>query len=123
MKYYEHTTRIMSEIIYIPNIENYTIEMNGGGLRLTPKTLKKSNNEFMNELITRACFMVLQNREFERQSDEYESEIIETADNDERREFLRKEIGTIHQLKVTLRKKFIKRFSEDLWNNIYGKSR
>lgn len=106
----------MTEIIRIPNIENYTIEIIDGGLILTPKTLINSDKEFINEQIARS--MILDYHFHDRRSVEYELEITENAENDERREFLKREVGMIHQIKITLRKKFIQRFGEDLWNNL-----
>lgn len=41
---------------------------------------------------------------FGKRSEEYESEVAEYAENDERREFLKKRVGIIHQIKITLKK-------------------
>ncbi len=41
---------------------------------------------------------------FGKKSEQYESEIAEYAENDERREFLKKKVGLIHQIKITLKK-------------------
>jgi hypothetical protein len=106
----------MSETIRIPNIENYTLEILNGELVLKPKNLIKSDDEFINEQIARS--MVLEYHFHGRRSADYELEICENAKNDERREFLKRQVGMIHQIKITLRKKFIQRFGEDLWNNL-----
>lgn len=107
----------MSEIIRIPNIENYIQEIINGELVLTPKNFKKfSDDEFINEQIARS--MVLEYHFHGRRSADYELEICENAKNDERMEFLKRQVGMIHQIKITLRKKFIQRFGEDLWNNL-----
>jgi P4 family phage/plasmid primase-like protien len=41
---------------------------------------------------------------FGKKSEQYESEITEYAENDERREYLKKKVGLIHQIKITLKK-------------------
>jgi P4 family phage/plasmid primase-like protien len=41
---------------------------------------------------------------FGNQSEKYEREITEYAENDERREYLKKKVGLIHQIKITLKK-------------------
>jgi P4 family phage/plasmid primase-like protien len=41
---------------------------------------------------------------FGRKSEQYEAEITEYAENDERREYLKKKVGEIHQIKITLKK-------------------
>jgi P4 family phage/plasmid primase-like protien len=41
---------------------------------------------------------------FGKKSEQYESEIPEYAENDERREYLKKKVGLIHQIKITLKK-------------------
>ena len=41
---------------------------------------------------------------FGKKSEQYESEITEYTENDERREFLKKRVGLIHQIKITLKK-------------------
>jgi len=107
----------MSEIIRIPNIENYVQEIINGELVLTPKNLKNfQGDNFINEQIAR--HMIIDYHFHERRSEEYESEIAEFPENDEHRETLRRQIGIIHVKKFTLRQKFIQRFGEDLWNNL-----
>ena len=41
---------------------------------------------------------------FGKKSEQFESEITEYAENDERREYLKKKVGLIHQIKITLKK-------------------
>jgi P4 family phage/plasmid primase-like protien len=41
---------------------------------------------------------------FGRKSEQFEAEITEYAENDERREYLKKKVGEIHQMKITLKK-------------------
>ena len=41
---------------------------------------------------------------FGKKSEQYESEITEYTENDERREYLKKKVGEIHQMKITLKK-------------------
>lgn len=105
----------MSEIIRIPNIENYIQEIINGELILTPKNLKNcSDDDCNNEQNARQMF--LEYRLLGRCSEEYESRITEYVSNDERREYLKKKVGEIHQIKIMINKKFVKRFGEKLWN-------
>jgi hypothetical protein len=107
----------MSEIIRIPNIENYVQEIKNGELVLTPKNLKNfQGDNFVNEQIAR--HMIIEYHFLERRSEEYESEIAEFPENDKHREILRRLIRIIIVKKFTLRQKFIQRFGEDLWNNL-----
>jgi hypothetical protein len=107
----------MSEIIRIPNIENYIQEIVNGELVLTPKNFKKfSDDDFINEQIAR--HMVLEYSFHGRRSEHYESEITEYPENDEQREFLKRQVGMIHQIKIMIKKRFVQRFGEKLWNDL-----
>lgn len=108
----------MSEIIRIPNIENYIQEIINGELVLTPKNLIKNKLDegFINEQIAR--YMVLEYYLHGRRSERYESEIAELAENNEQREFLKREVGIIHQIKIMIYKKFVNKFGEKLWSDL-----
>jgi hypothetical protein len=110
----------MSEIIRIPNIENYIQEIINGELILTPKNLKNcSDDECNNEENARQMF--LEYHLLGRLSEQHESEIIEFCEYDaydEQREFLKGQVGLIHQKKIMINKKFVKIFGEKLWNDL-----
>jgi len=118
----------MTEIIRIPNIENYIQEIINGELVLTPKNLKNTSDDaFINEQIARQ--MVLEYYFHGRTLKEYELKISELAEDDEHREFLKRQddedrellkrqVGMIHQIRLMIYKKFVERFGEKLWNDL-----
>lgn len=112
-----HIIKDMTEIIRIPNIENYIQEIINGELVLTPKNLKNTSDyEFINEPIARQ--MVVEYICHARRSEHYESQITELKEYDEQREILKRQVGIIHQIKISLRKEFIQKFGEKLWNDL-----
>jgi hypothetical protein len=118
----------MTEIIRIPNIENYIQEIINGELVLTPKNLKNTSDDaFINEQIARQ--MVLEYYFHGRTLKEYELEIYKLAnddecrvflirEDDEDRELLKRQVGMIHQIRLMIYKKFVERFGEKLWNDL-----
>lgn len=107
----------MSGVIRISNIDNYNQEIINGELVLTPKNFKKfSEDDFINEQIARQMFL-----EYDfhgRRSEKYEFEITQHPENDNLREYLKKQVGMIHQIKITIRKRFVQRFGDNLWNEL-----
>jgi hypothetical protein len=118
----------MTEIIRIPNIENYIQEIINGELVLTPKNFKNTSDDaFINEQIARQ--MVLEYYFHGRTLKEYELEIYKLAnddecrvflirEDDEDRELLKRQVGMIHQIRLMIYKKFVERFGEKLWNDL-----
>lgn len=110
----------MSETICIPNIENYIQEIINGELVLTPKILKESSvDEFTKEQFAR--FIMLEYFYHSYRTEKYELELFENAENvenSERREFLRRQVGMIHQIKIELKKKFVEKYGEKLWDDM-----
>jgi hypothetical protein len=118
----------MTEIIRIPNIENYIQEIINGELVLTPKNLKNTSDDaFINEQIARQ--MVLEYYFHGHNYKKYEIEICELAvdeehrqclkrEDDEHRELLKRQVGMIHQIRLMIYKKFVERFGEKLWNDL-----
>lgn len=107
----------MSETIRIPNIENYIQEIVNGELVLTPKHLftNESNDQ------QSARDIVLEYRFNVRQSHAYKSEVIDNClnnGNDERLEFLKRQVGLIHQIKIGLKKQFVEKYGEKVWNDM-----
>ena len=112
-----HTIKDMTETIRIPNIEKYTQEIVNGELVLTPKKFKKfSDDEFINEQVARQ--MVLEYSFHGCRSEKYESKISELDENDEYRELLKRQVGMIHQIKLIIVKRFVKRFGKKLWDDL-----
>jgi hypothetical protein len=111
----------MSEIIRIPNIENYVQEIVNGELILTPKHLftNESNDDCINQQSARN--IVLAYRFNVQQSKAYESQIIDNClnnENEETRDFLKRQVGLIHQVKIGLKKQFVETYGEKLWDNM-----
>ncbi len=100
----------MSEIIYIPNIENYNQEIVNGELVLTPKKFKKFSGSAV--IIAREYYFLGKLSEY------YEAEISELHENDTHREFVKRQVGMIHQIKITIRNRFAKKFEDKLWSEL-----
>ena len=101
----------MSEIIRIPNIENYTQEFVNGELVLTPK--KHTNIPY------EAFNIALEYYYMGKLSEFYECEITELSENCERREHFKHHVARICQIKCILRKRFAKKFEDNLWSELY----
>lgn len=97
----------MSKIIRIPDIKNYIQDVVDGVLILTPK-------------IDDATALVKEYRFLGELSASYEHEMQEYAENNERREMLKEKSKEIHNLKVKIRKRFMKNYDEKLWNKLYN---
>lgn len=105
----------MSEIIRIPNIENYAKEIVNGELILTPKKL--------NNIPEDAWLIAYENYYMGKLMEYYECEITELSENCERREHLRRQITKLHQIKVSLKQQFAKKFEANLWYELLDEIR
>ena len=105
-----HTIKDMTEIIRIPNIENYIQEIINGELVLTPKKIKKLPDD--------AYFIAREYYFMGKLDERYTSEMTELNENDEYREFLKRHVGIIHVIKIRLRKQFAKKFDDNAWSEL-----
>lgn len=97
----------MSKVIRIPYIDSYVQDVVDGVLILTP-------------ISEDAYCLVKEYRFLGDLSERYEHEMQEYAENNERREMLKEKSKEIHNLKVKIRKRFMKNYDEKLWNKLYN---
>jgi hypothetical protein len=48
----------------------------------------------------------------------YEAQMNELHDDDARREFLKRQVGRMYQIKIRLRKQFAKKFDDNAWSEL-----